>query len=119
MKLSNIVSNELANVIGVLSHPQRIQIIGKLSTGEKDVNQLTTELHISQSRVSQHLSVMRSKHIVEERKEGRHVFYHLCHPKISEWLLQGLFFVSADIEKREQIIYAIEETLSVITKTAL
>ena len=93
----SVAVDELATLMGVLSHPDRIRIVEALRGGEKDVNELTEELEIAQARVSQHLSLLRSHHIVNKRKEGRHSFYSLTHENIATWLAKGLDFIEAEV----------------------
>ncbi|MSQ97144.1 MAG: ArsR family transcriptional regulator [Gemmataceae bacterium] len=76
----NLVAKELAGFLGVLSHPHRIHIIEELRDGERDVNSLQAALGISHSGVSQHLMLLRAHRLVNERRQGRRVFYHLLQP---------------------------------------
>lgn len=88
-----VVTKELSELFGVLSHPQRIRIIEELHAGEKDVGSLATILEISSSGVSQHLSVLRAHRLIIERKQGRSVFYHLRQPEIAAWVLEALKYI--------------------------
>lgn len=87
-----IVTKELAELFGVLSHPHRIRVIEELQDGEKDVGTLAEVLNIGQSSVSQHLAVLRAHRLIVERKQGRNVFYHLRQDGIAGWVLEGLKF---------------------------
>jgi DNA-binding transcriptional ArsR family regulator len=91
-----VVKNELARMLGVLSHPHRIRIVEELRDGEKDVSGLQAALGVSQSVVSQHLATLRSSRMVAERREGRHVFYRLVQPELFTWLADGLAFVTGE-----------------------
>ena len=93
----SIAVDELASLMGVLSHADRIRIVEALRGGEKDVNQLTQELDIAQARVSQHLSLLRNHRMVSKRKEGRHAYYSLAHENLAVWLAKGLDFIEAEI----------------------
>jgi ArsR family transcriptional regulator, virulence genes transcriptional regulator len=73
-----------AEISKTLSHPLRIAIIHTLKGGEKTVNDLTKTLGVSQSNISQHLSIMRQRQILKTRKEGSSVFYRVASPKISQ-----------------------------------
>jgi DNA-binding transcriptional ArsR family regulator len=88
-----LVTKELAELLGVLSHPHRIRIIEELRDGEHDVNSLQEALGISHSGVSQHLMVLRASRLVSERREGRRVFYQLRQPEIAKWLLDATAFL--------------------------
>lgn len=107
-----LVSKELATLFGVLSHPQRIRIIEELGSGERDVQTLQGLLGINQSGVSQHLSTLRAHRIVEERREGRHVFYHLRHPQLASWLLGGMEYIVASPSDYEEFRAAVERAKS-------
>lgn len=85
-----VAAEELAKFLGVISHPERIRIIEELNQGELDVGGIQARLKLSQSTTSRHLSLLKAHHVVVERKEGRHVFYHLSVPLLSEWLISGL-----------------------------
>lgn len=85
-----VAAEELARFLGVISHPERIRIIEELNQGELDVGGIQGRLKISQSTTSRHLSLLKAHHVVIERKEGRHVFYHLSVPLLSAWLISGL-----------------------------
>jgi DNA-binding transcriptional ArsR family regulator len=87
------VAKELADIFKITANPDRIRIIEELRSGEKDVNTLVELLELPGPRVSQHLSMMRAHRIVEERREGRHHYYHLLQPEIADWIIAGLAFV--------------------------
>ena len=88
-----IVSKELADLFKIIAHPDRIRIIEELGHGEKDVNTLVERLELPGPRVSQHLGLMRANRIVEERREGRHHYYHLVQPEMADWIIDALSFV--------------------------
>jgi DNA-binding transcriptional ArsR family regulator len=93
MPQRQLVAKELAEIFKILAHPDRIRIIEELRVDEKDVNTLVETLDLPGPRVSQHLSLMRAHRIVEERRDGRHHFYHLTQPEIANWIIEGLNFV--------------------------
>ena len=93
MHQRQLVAKELAEIFKILAHPDRIRIIEELRIDEKDVNTLVETLELPGPRVSQHLSLMRAHRIVEERRDGRHHFYHLTQPEIANWIIEGLNFV--------------------------
>ena len=73
-----------ASICHTLANPKRLEIIDKLRIGELSVTQLAEALEISQSNLSQHLSVMRQRGIVTTRREGLNVFYRLSNSKITQ-----------------------------------
>jgi DNA-binding transcriptional ArsR family regulator len=92
-----VVAKELAEIFKIIAHPDRIRIIEELGSGEKDVNTLVENLDLPGPRVSQHLSLMRANRIVEERREGRHHYYHLMQPDIANWIIEALGFVEGRV----------------------
>ncbi len=109
MPSRDVVSRELAVMFGVLSHPERIRIVEELRAGEKDVNTLCEGIGVRQPRVSQHLSTLKAHRMVQERREGRHVFYHLTQSEMAAWILEGLDFIEARLESAERRLTAVDE----------
>ena len=64
-------------------------------TGECDVNTLAERLNLPPTRLSQHLSLLRTARMVEERRNGRQHLYRLAQPQIAGWITDGLAFVEA------------------------
>ena len=75
-----------AEIFQALGHPTRVAIVEYLRYGEVSVGQLCELVGIEQANASQHLAVLRSKHIVETRKEGNQIFYRLRNPLVGEIL---------------------------------
>jgi DNA-binding transcriptional ArsR family regulator len=78
--------NFKAEFFKALSHPARIKILEMIRDGELSVTELQEHLGIESSSVSQHLSVLRNKNIVESRKAGTTVYYRVRDPEILELL---------------------------------
>lgn len=67
-----------AGIFQALGHPTRIAIIELLrDEGEVPVGTVYERLGLEQANVSQHLAVLRAKHLVVARKSGNQVFYSL------------------------------------------
>lgn len=64
-----------ADIFQALAHPTRIAIIELLADRELSAGELIEGLGMEQANVSQHLAVLRSKHLVVNRKSGNQVFY--------------------------------------------
>lgn len=105
----DLVAKELADFLGVLSHPHRIRIIEALRGGEQDVNSLQETLGISHSGVSQHLMLLRANRLVSERREGRHVYYQLRQPDIAAWLLDATRFLENETLEANELRKAINK----------
>lgn len=71
-----------AGICHTLANPKRLEIIDKLRAHELSVTELVDAMEISQSNLSQHLSLMRQRGILTTRREGLNIFYRLSNPKI-------------------------------------
>src|ERR1039457_3745280 len=75
-----------ADIFQALANPTRIAILELLSNGELSAGALIEKLGMEQANVSQHLAVLRAKHLVSNRKAGNQVFYTVRDPIIGEVL---------------------------------
>ena len=80
-----------------------MRIIEELRDRELDVNSIQEILGISHSGVSQNLAVLRSQHLVRERREGRRVIYSLTAPALATWLMDGLQFLESHLTETEKM----------------
>ncbi len=87
------VARELSDILKVIGHPDRVRIIEELRTEEKDVKTLAGDTDLPQSRVSQHLALLRSYRLVDEHRDGRHHLYRLTQPEIAQWIVDGIRFI--------------------------
>jgi ArsR family transcriptional regulator len=90
IEYSNIMPSQLrayqATVFQALAHPTRIAIVETLRDGELSAGALQARLGIEQANLSQHLTILRSRQIVVNRKGGNQVFYSLPNPVLGEVL---------------------------------
>jgi ArsR family transcriptional regulator len=75
-----------AGIFQALAHPTRIAIIEYLSRAELSVGQLSEKIGLEQANASQHLAILRNKHIVDTRKLGNQVLYRLHDPAFAKVL---------------------------------
>jgi len=71
-----------ANICSVFSNPKRLEIIDILRDGEKSVSEIMKRTKISKTNLSQHLSLMRDRGIVTNRREGQNFYYSISNTKI-------------------------------------
>ena len=88
-----------ADVFQVLAHPTRIHIAECLRDGELPVSVLLEKIGVEPANLSQHLTVLRSKQLVLNRKEGNQVFYRLRDPMLSEVLDSMKRYFHAHLEE--------------------
>jgi DNA-binding transcriptional ArsR family regulator len=93
-----------ASIFQALSHPTRVAIVEYLSEGELSVSQLCEKIGVEQANASQHLAVLRNKHLVETRKEGNQIFYRLRHPLMGEVLEKMREYFFAHLNEAMEIL---------------
>lgn len=71
------ISEQIAAPIDALASPQRIAILLAIGQGEACVCHLESALGWRQAYISQHLMALRKADILEDRREGRYVYYRL------------------------------------------
>jgi DNA-binding transcriptional ArsR family regulator len=75
--MQNMLQEYKASVFQALAHPTRIAILEVLREGEMPAGAIQERLAVEQANVSQHLAILRSRQIVNSRKQGNQVFYSL------------------------------------------
>ncbi|WP_048645879.1 ArsR/SmtB family transcription factor [Nitratireductor soli] len=75
-------SQEAADLMRSLSHPQRLLALCALGSEEKSVGQLRGELGIDQVPMSQQLMRLRSDGLVVSRRVGTTVYYRIARPEV-------------------------------------
>ena len=83
-----------AEMCQVFSHPKRLEVIDLLRDGEMTVSELAQKLGLTSGNLSQHLSLMKTRHILLTRKEGNQVFYRTANPNLIECfeMMQEMLF---------------------------
>ena len=74
--------NMHADICKTISNPNRQAILDNLRDSEMSVTELIKKTGISQANLSQHLSILRSKGVVNTRRDGNSIFYSISNPKI-------------------------------------
>lgn len=69
------ISKQIAAPLEAIASPQRIAILLAIGKGEACVCHLETALGMRQAYISQHLMALRKADILQDRREGRYVFY--------------------------------------------
>lgn len=65
-----------------LMHPARQAILDLLRDGEACVCHLEAALGYRQAYISQHLMVLREAGLVQDRRDGWNVYYHVAEPRV-------------------------------------
>jgi ArsR family transcriptional regulator len=69
-----------AMILKVLGHPIRLKIVAGLCTKECNVKHIWECLELPQATVSQHLALLKSKGIIEGKRDGAEVHYSVISP---------------------------------------
>ncbi len=67
-----------------LANPKRLMILAVLKDGEKSVSELAEAINTPLATVSQHLALLRNRHIVDSRKDGQTVYYRATDPRLMD-----------------------------------
>lgn len=71
-------AQQAAQLLKALANEHRLLILCHLAEGEKSVGELNDRVAVSQSALSQHLSVLRRDGLVETRREAQTIYYRLA-----------------------------------------
>jgi ArsR family transcriptional regulator len=75
--------NQASRALKAMGHPLRLKILCILASHkEASVQDLVDFVGTSQSNISQHLSILREKGVLDSRKDANKVYYHIMNDKI-------------------------------------
>ncbi len=75
-----------AEILRIIAHPVRIQILEELEEGVKCVSDFEEAMEISQPNVSQHLGLLRRCGFIDYYMDGRLRCYFLVDPMVPDLL---------------------------------
>jgi DNA-binding transcriptional ArsR family regulator len=80
MNLAELQTRALraSGLLKAMSNPVRLLVLCQLAEGEKSVGELEQVVEVSQSALSQHLALLRSRGLVKFRRDGQTLFYSLA-----------------------------------------
>ncbi len=68
-------SNAAAGLLSAMANPKRLMILCCLVQGEVAVGALASQVGLSQSALSQHLSKLRAQKLVKTRRDAQTIYY--------------------------------------------
>ncbi len=77
-----MTNHEVAEILKIVSHPVRIEIIEELHRGVKCVSDFTEILDVEQPNISHHLGMMRRCGIIDFFPDGKLRCYYLKNEKV-------------------------------------
>ncbi|EJC80562.1 putative transcriptional regulator [Rhizobium leguminosarum bv. trifolii WSM2297] len=77
METTNLAdhTNVAAALLSAMANPKRLLILCSLVKGEMAVGVLATQVGLSQSALSQHLSKLRAQKLVKTRRDAQTIYY--------------------------------------------
>jgi DNA-binding transcriptional ArsR family regulator len=92
---------KVSDLLQVVSPETRLEILLAIGAGEACVCHLETVLGQRQAYISQQLMALREAGLLDSRRDGKYIFYHLAKPEILE-LLQKAAQIVGVMVKPEQ-----------------
>lgn len=71
-------ADEAAELLLAMANPRRLMILCHLLDGEMSVNTLGKAVGMNQSALSQQLARLRAMRLVETRRDGQTIYYHVA-----------------------------------------
>ena len=103
----------LSDLLRVIAHPARLQILNLLRGGETCVCQMEARLGYRQAYISQHLMALREAGLVADRRQGWKVFYRPLRPGLfalldvaAEALRTGPVMAESGLNANENLSHA-------------
>jgi ArsR family transcriptional regulator len=102
--LSREVTHLHANFCSALADPKRILLLYALADNPHTVNDLSTELGLSQPATSRHLKVLRERGLVNATRRGVNVEYSLSDARLIQALDLLRLVLKDDLTRRANLI---------------
>ena len=81
-KLSDTMTEVVAQRFRLLGEPMRLRILQVLEAGELPVNDIVDALKTSQPNISRHLQALCQGGLLSRRRDGLNVFYSISDPMV-------------------------------------
>lgn len=77
-------ASDVSDLLKLLGHPDRLMVLCQLKFGEQSVSELSRNVGIKQSPLSQHLARMRHEGVVTSRREAQTMYYSIADDKVAQ-----------------------------------
>ena len=98
------ISKQIAEPLSAIASPQRIAILLAIGKGEACVCHLETALGLRQAYISQHLMALRKADILQDRREGRYVFYKIKNASLLDLITASATLSGLSVESVSALI---------------
>lgn len=82
-------ADEVASMLKLMAHPNRLLVACELLEGERSVSQIEAHTGVMQPNLSRDLARLRSEGLVKTRREAKQVFYSLADDRVRK-LIEAL-----------------------------
>ncbi|KQM33605.1 ArsR family transcriptional regulator [Agrobacterium tumefaciens] len=91
-------ANAAAGLLSAMANPKRLMILCSLVEGEVPVGVLATQVGLSQSALSQHLSKLRAQRLVKTRRDAQTIYYSSTSDSVKKILasLEEIYCAQSD-----------------------
>jgi len=86
----------LVALLRVLADPTRLRLLALLGHAELSVGEAARALALGQSRVSNHLKILREAGVLQAERAGREVYLRINRPVLEQTLSTVLDYVRTD-----------------------
>ena len=100
------ISKQIAEPLSAIASPQRIAILLAIGKGEACVCHLEAALGLRQAYISQHLMSLRKADILQDRREGRYVFYKIKNASLLDLITASATLSGLSAESVSSLINA-------------
>ena len=73
-----------ARICKAFAHPGRLELLDLLGQGERGASELQQALGISKTRMSQHVSILKSAGVLATRRQGKQMYCSLAMPEVKQ-----------------------------------
>src|SRR5215471_8101983 len=103
------VTYSAVSTFHALADPTRRAVLDLLRQGRQPAGRIAQSFPVPRPAISKHLRLLRRAHLVEERRQGRHRFYHL-NPQplkaVDSWLEQYRSFWQSSLTNLKSFVEA-------------
>lgn len=91
-----------------MANPKRIEILFLLGEKEMCVDEIASTMEVKVPNISQHLTVMREKGVVEVRRDGTKMYYTIANPKTLQACIIMREAMVEQMEKQFEMVKSIK-----------
>ena len=105
-------------VAKAVADPSRVRILKLLESGELCVCQITTVLDLAPATVSKHLAGLKTAGLLQQRRDGKWVYYRLAERELNPYALPFLALVGSFL-KDDPTIAEDQRVLALVNAVSL